>query len=289
MFSVGVLYSCHDFLDLVRQTPLYSESFPLLFQRFEVATGESVLKTSQACEWTLLSSDGGIHISKRGEDILALGSPEARLRLQLKHMIMGLRPNWTAQLSYGRVEATKSLPEDARQCFEEAGLLNGYDASTVEWWDTVASSARVVKDGGGNSGRLAEQYSRAYEHDRVGMEPYWEGFESNFAGYDLLSRIDRDSDRRLLIEVKSTQNRVREGSFFVSRNEWKTAIHSTNYVFHLWAMKPLPKLFVVAKEDLSHHIPSDRGKGMWKEAWVPMSSFSHHEVSVKSEILESVQ
>jgi hypothetical protein len=219
MFSVGVLYSCHSFLAMVKKSPMYSAAFTEMFQGYEVATAESVLQASQLCEWTLISPDGGMHISTRGEEVIANGSPEGRLRVQLRHMITCLRPNWIPHLASGRFEASKALPDDARQCFEEAGLLSGYDTETLDWWDTAAGVARLVKDGERNSGRRGERYSRAYEMDRVGVAPYWQGFESNFAGYELLSQLDRADPRRLLIEVKASQSRMKEGSFFVSRNE----------------------------------------------------------------------
>ncbi len=106
MFSVGVLYSSHSFLELIRETPLFTPGFTTMFQNFEVAAAESVLQISQACEWAIISADGGLHISRRGEEVLAATSPEARLRVQLRHMISSLRPAWMAHLSSGRFEAT---------------------------------------------------------------------------------------------------------------------------------------------------------------------------------------
>jgi hypothetical protein len=270
---------------MVKKSPIYSSAFTEMFQGFEVATAESVLQASQLCEWALVAPDGGMHITKRGEEVLAIGSPEGRLRIQLRHMITCLRPIWLAHLASGRFEAAKALPDDARQCFEEAGLLKGYDSDTLDWWDTAAGVARHFRDAAKNSGRLGERYSRAYELDRVGQAPYWQGFESNFAGYDLLSQVGRGDSRKLLIEVKASQARVRDGSFFVSRNEWDTATRSDKYFFHLWALKPAPKLFVVPKDDLSPHMPADNGLGNWKQAWVPMSPFSGLEVSVAADVV----
>jgi hypothetical protein len=284
MFSVGVLYSCHTFLEMVKKSPVYSTGFTSMFQEFEVATAESVLHAAQLCEWTFIGPDGSLRITSRGEAVLAGSSPEARLRIQLSHMIACLRPNWIAHLSSGRFEATKALPDDARQCFEEAGLLVGYDSETLDWWDAAAGVARLVKDTAKNSGRLGERYSRAYESARVGAAPYWQGFESNFAGYDLLSQLDKRDGRRLLIEVKASQSRVREGSFFVTRNEWDTAVRSENYLFHLWALKPSPKLLIVPRTDLDTHVPVDHGEGKWRQTWIPMSPFSGREVSVETEV-----
>lgn len=287
MFSVGVLYSSHTFLRMVEETPLYSSSFPEMFEQFEVATGESVLQATQLCEWAVFGRDGGIHISKRGEEVLAAGSPEARLRIQLKQMITYLRPAWAVNLCTGRVEATKSLPEDALQCFNEAGLLEGYDHDTITWWDEAANVARLLKDSTKSSGRLGELFSRNYELERVGAAPYWEGFESNFAGYDLLSKVNRNDPSRLLIEVKACQSKLRDGQFWVSRGEWDTATRSENYVFHLWVMKPQPRLLIVSKDDITSHVPQDKGDGQWRSALLQMSPFTGNEVSLPKVVIET--
>lgn len=281
MFSVGVLYSCHGFLELIKKGSVNSTSFPEMFQTFEVSTAESVLQAAQLCEWVTLGPGGQIYLSKRGAEILEATAPDARLRIQLRHMIASLHPPWVALLSAGRREAEKSLPPAAHQCFKEAGLLSGYDSHTLEWWDAVAAVARLVKETSKrDSGRLGETYSIAFELDRVGVEPYWQGFESNFAGYDLLSQLDRTDRSRVLIEVKASYAQLRDGLFFLSRHEWDVAVRSSTYIFHLWTLRPSPRLFVASVKDMVNHVPTDAGTGEWKQVLIPVSPFGAHEVPV---------
>lgn len=288
MFSVGVLYSCHSFLELIRKSPVTSAAFPEMFQTFEVATASSVLQATQVCEWVTLGARGEVSISQRGMEVLDAGGSDARLRVQLRHMISSLQPPWVAALTSGRREAEKSLPPEAHQCFDEAGLLDGYNAATIEWWDTVAGVARLIKDSAKkDSGRLGERYSLAFEQDRVGVRPYWQGFESNFAGYDILSQHSRGDSRRLLIEVKACYARPIDGLFFLSRNEWDVATRSGQFVFHLWALRPAPRLFAVSPKTVVDHVPSDEGKGMWKQVVIPLSPFATCEVPVDPSIIES--
>ncbi len=121
----------------------------------------------------------------------------------------------------------------------------------------------------------------------MGVPPYWQGFESNFAGYDLLSQIDRGDHRRLLIEVKTSVSRVKDASFFVTRHEWDTALRSDHYLFHLWALKPSPNLLVVEAAELRPNIPADQGSGVWKQVWLQMAPFSAKAVPVPPGILKS--
>jgi hypothetical protein len=281
MFSVGVLYSCHSFLELVRRSPIDSTAFPEMFQTFEVASATSILQVTQLCEWISLGANGEIHLSSRGAEVLRAPSPDARLRVQLQHMVTAIHPPWLAVLTSGRREAERSLPPDARQCFREAGLLDGYDAAVIEWWDKAAGAARIMRDETKrDSGRIGERYSIAYETSRVGKEPYWQGFESNFAGYDLISQQSRSEDSRLLIEVKASFSRLKEARFFISRNEWDVATTSDSYLFHLWVLKPSPMLLVVPRDDVLRHIPGDQGDGQWKQAILPMTCFHSFEVPV---------
>jgi hypothetical protein len=60
--------------------------------------------------------------------------------------------------------------------------------------------------------------------------------------------------------------RKSEASFFVTRNEWRTATKSAEFHFHLWLVHDPPKLFVVRSNDVKAHIPVDMGSGQWTGA-----------------------
>ena len=128
-------------------------------------------------------------------------------------------------------------------------------------------------------GRAAERLSIAYERERTGQEPIWQAIETNVAGFDVLSIIDASTRLKLKIEVKGSRMNKNEASFFVTRNEWNTAIKSTAFQFHLWLVRENAKLFVVAVPEMERHIPSDSGAGRWETAQLFFRDFGAFEIA----------
>jgi uncharacterized protein DUF3883 len=154
-------------------------------------------------------------------------------------------------------------------------------ALVVAWWDKAAGSLRTERSKALlEIGRRAEKYSIQFEKARTGKEPVWQGLETAVSGYDVLSVVSGESERRLKIEVKGSSMRKGEASFFVTRNEWNTATTSTLYHFHLWLVRDEPKLFVVPAQDVLPHIPADQGSGKWQGAELYFRDFSSYEQSV---------
>ena len=269
-FSVGILYSAKQLLDFARHAPVRAAEFPHLFDRFGVASAEHVLQVAQDGNWIRVSSDGRILLTPAGEEIAAASEPDAALRLQLRHLILGLRPSWSALLCRGRAEATRYMPADVVQCFQEAGLLDAVTDDIVEWWDSLSLAARgMLQDAALDTGRRGERLSIEYERKRTGRDPHWQAIESNRSGFDLLSVVSRTDNRPLRIEVKASEAKPANAEFFITRNEWSVAETSKSYLFHLWTLRPSPRLFVLKPSRLSRHLPVDKGQGQWQEAKVP--------------------
>ena len=153
-------------------------------------------------------------------------------------------------------------------------LFDEISDDIVNWWDRYSKISRKVdKDTKLDVGRFGERLSLEYERNRTKKEPTWKGFETNLAGFDVLSVIDELNPSPLYIEVKTSNSSVSVANFFVTRHEWEVASTSKNYIFHLWVLQPKPKLFIVPFNEVDKHIPKDFGDGEWENARLPFASF----------------
>ena len=278
MFSVGVLYSTQSLLEVVAKGGVDTANFAASFARLGVADGSLVLETAQTCRWLQISDVGAIELTERGKALRAIPSAEACLREQLYDVLLAAPPPWSRKLYQGRLETLSAMPDDTKQCFKDCGLTDDTADHTVEWWDRAASTLRTGRARELNlTGRAAERLSLQYERDRTGHEPIWQGFETNRAGFDVLSVVAVGDQKRLKIEVKGSRMRKSEASFFVTRNEWNTATTSEHYEFHLWLVREAPKLFIVPASELAAHIPNDSGSGRWTGAELYFRDFNAYE------------
>jgi hypothetical protein len=274
MFSVGVLYSAQEFLEFVSKTPELDLSFPDVFSTFSVASPKAVLVVSQKCEWIRLNVFGKLEVTERGTSVLQGKYPESILRIQIGHLIESYLPPWIPLLSKGRLEAQKYLPLDVRQCFMEANLFAEPTDEVVAWWDKYSKVSRKMRrDSNLEIGRLGEKLSIQHERERTKREPFWQGIESNLAGYDVLSVVSSTDIRLLCIEVKSSNSIPEVASFYISKNEWQVAMTSDNYLVHLWALRPRPNLIIVTPAQLQSHIPTNQGEGTWESTSIPFATF----------------
>ena len=179
----------------------------------------------------------------------------------------------------GRKRFAKELSSDAQAVFIAAGLMVDQPSrEIVNWWDSISDHARYILGlENMNRAREAELLTIKKERKRlkgigIDKEPEWLGLDDNFAGYDVLTYDFGDAGLvNKLIEVKSTI--ASPPRFFVSRNEWKVAENSgESYSFHIWEMqKKPPKLHICSVADIKSHIPTDQGKGRWKNAEIALS------------------
>lgn len=272
MFSVGLLYSVRDFLKLNAISGMKPEAFESYFKSFKYSTSDKILTVSFKCGWIKVNQQGIIVLTERGQDISAL-EYETALLIQIEDLILNFNPTWASLLIKGRTEAKNFLPPDAFQCFKECGLFGELSDELIKFWDKLSlayrnySQIRMTE-----IGRTGEKLSFDHELNRTGKPPLWQAVESNLAGYDLLSIIDNDNLQKLKIEVKTTTSNLSYAKFHISKNEWNTALASINYIFHLWHIEKIPKLYTVSINKINEHIPTDIGAGEWESVEIPFLS-----------------
>lgn len=271
-FSIGIIHSARKFIETVNNRTISVNDFTNIFQKYHVASSELVLRISQKCDWVRVNTDGNLILGDNGKRILTSASLENKLRLQLKHAILAVRPPWSAMIPKGRQEAIKCFHKDIVQCFDEANLLCGHEESIIKWWDELAKAARGnLEDRKLEVGRIGERLSIDYEFKRTGHDPNWSAIESNFLGYDILSVVDSTNPKGLRIEVKTCDATIEDGRFFLTKNEWFVAETSPPYLFHLWSLKPEPKLKTLLPSQLQAHVPGNNGNGEWDLVVIPFS------------------
>jgi hypothetical protein len=274
-FSVGVLYSAQEFTAYVSENEVSVDEFTAAFKRFSLAKPEDILQVATKCNWIDFHPNGICHVTKKGKEIL-FDAPDKSLRVQLCDLISTDEPPWAAKIPHGRQEALKFFPEEVQQCFKEAGLLQGWDADIIDWWDKLSIATRNHKVTANLvTGRTAEKLTIKYETKRVGLEPHWQSIESNFSGYDVLSYVDNTFAVRRMIEVKGTTLPKKQAFCFITRNEWKNAEIVKDYHFHLWCLrdKENPILLDLSVAHMKPHIPSDNGDGAWETTRIPFNCF----------------
>ncbi len=262
--SVGILYSSRKLLEILSENSLSSQDILSQFKKIYVARTEYVIDICKVCGWIEVTDSGCFFVTSKGQEILQTPSSTDMLRIQLQHFIYSKKPVWSRVLHYGRSEALQYVPKDVTQCFEEAGLLGTVDSSTISWWENMgAFSRRGIEDKKKSIGNKGELLSIQFERDRIGVNPIWKSFESNFAGYDILSKVSEEDNTSLMIEVKATigTNKI---TFFITENEWKVALLSKNYLFHVWSLSQEPTLYILKPCDLEKNIPQNQGKGLWE-------------------------
>lgn len=264
-FSVGILYSSQRLLKLVNENLMTTHQVLDQFKKIYVAGTTYVIDTCKACGWLEVNSSGYLQITSKGQDVLNAQSSNEMLRVQLRHYIYNIKPVWSRVLHYGRTEAIQYFPKEIKQCFEEAELLNNLDDSTIQWWDTIGAFARKgIEDKKISIGRTGEKLSIQYEESRVGCTPIWISLESNFAGFDILSKVSGTDTSSLSIEVKASVSNADKIIFFISENEWKVASLTQNYIFHIWSLSEEPVLYILTPEIIKTSIPMNQGNGTWE-------------------------
>lgn len=217
----------------------------------------------------------------RGQQIVDVyattGACVEPFRILLAEYIRNTLPLWAFRIPTGRAETTAALPGDVVNCFFSARLLDSHpDITAIHWWQDMSSFIRrKIGETKVETGTEGEQASLAFEEHRTGLRPKWVSFESNFAGYDILSVAGPDNPHPRPIEVKASRQSLEDATFFVSENEWNTALcHPDSYRFHLWMLGETPQLADVPASDVAPHIPANRQSGAWKSVEIPFRTFA---------------
>lgn len=270
--SVGIFYSAHRLLTLTLENQFTHSELLESFRTYQVADVGAVLELAQGCNWLFVDEGGRVQLARGGVELARERDAVLALRRQLRDFIERYQPPWSKTLMHGRSEAGRYFPHGTQQAFNEAGLMKGEAQEIVTWWDTLGNAARQSRQTTQlEVGRRAERLSFEYEHLRTGNPPLWQSLESNFAGYDILSK---EAHRTCLIEVKGSEQKYREAFCYITRNEWRVAERRiTEYMFHLWLLRNQETLLLVSAQDMAGHIPSDVGQGRWETVRVPFSAF----------------
>ncbi|HEV8329331.1 MAG TPA: DUF3883 domain-containing protein [Nitrospiraceae bacterium] len=282
-FSIGVLYSSQTLLQVVKDGGLHTTNFAANFSKIDVADASLVLSMSQKCRWIAIADDGAIRLTERGTYLLEITESKICLREQLLDLILAEPPPWAKRIIQGRFEAFQAMPDAAQQCFRDCDLLQASDNDTVDWWDNASNSVRAERSRLNlEVGRKAEKLTLQFERERTGIDPIWHAIETSVAGFDVLSVVGPGSERKLKIEVKGSKLRRSEASFYLTRNEWQTAVTSREFQFHLWLVHEVPKLLVVPAEELKPHVPKDGLSGRWETAQLFYKDFVSYEYAASS-------
>ncbi len=274
MHSVGLLYSAQEFISFVDSNIILGQEFDVLNKRFGVSNPSNIYSIAMRCNWVKLDDNGICILTFRGREISKESSERIKLRYQLQDIISVYQPTWSIKLRDGRKEAQQAFPPEVDQIFKEAGLFDTWSDEIIVWWDELAQLVRMRKASELlKTGRRAEKLSFKYEEKRTGTAPHWRSLDSNFSGYDILSIYGADNPKKIKIEVKGSELRMTDSSFYITSNEWLTAKRSEVYRFHLWIFKGTIRLIELDSSEVSPHIPNDTGEGKWQNVRIPMKAF----------------
>jgi hypothetical protein len=271
MLRVGVLYRIGDALDFLGDHPLSEQQFLTSFGDWEGISGNTILDTCKRLGWIATKPTSELLITPTGKSLCEVRRPAARLRLQLEHIISLTRPTWAALAVRGRNAVVSYAPKEAVQCLSDAALLDGTDDEVVSWWDRLAAYYRTLRDDDRmTTGRIGERCSSEYELRRTGSEPNWVALDTNDAGYDLISMIEREDSRRLLIEVKTSTLEWEDANAILSRHEWNVLSQAANACVDLWCVAGRPYLFLrVAVTELVAKMPVEPTECQWLTLALP--------------------
>lgn len=275
--STGLLDASRELLGVVQRYGSVSEAIHKQLRTVVVIDTARVVDLALKCGWLAANQGGQLILSPAGRALHEAGETEEARRVQLRDVLLRERPTWTALIGRGRRETLPHISADTKDALKRAGLLRDMgDPAILGWWDTLSNAVRGDRASRQlEIGRDGERLTRLFELERVGVEPPWEGAESNLKGYDFISRVSKEDGARYLIEVKTSTQSVAQASFFVSRNEWRVALDSPRYVFHLWCLeKKTPLLAVIQRDEVAAHIAKNKGMGEWDSVETPMRAFA---------------
>lgn len=246
----------------------------LSLQIASVAT-QDVLNASLFLKWIEINNEGFLSLTARGENILRAGDDLHKLRLLVIDYVEIDKPSWLQLAPSGRLETLLQAPSGIKQIIVEAGLAYGLDPDTISFWDALAARARGSRDVSlSEIGRRGERLTIEWELERTGSTPKWVAVDSSAAGYDVLSQISDTDRRRLTIEVKASTRPPTHAKFHLTRNEWDAAQDCLFHTFHIWDLSATPPMLaVLSLEQMSAHIPTDAGQGLWELAEISFRAF----------------
>lgn len=275
--SMNVLTSAITLLDRI-ETYNFSSLSELAYSRIASISAEDVFSFSCSCGW-VSENESTLTLTERGDSLLRLYAQGLLIdmkRQMLKDYVLKVSPIWANRIPYGRREAAIFMSKDETACFVDAGLLSErFDPRIINWWDTVALQIRTHSQHvRSETGRIGERNTIKYERNRTNCDPVWMSIDSNLAGYDVKSQVNKDCLDALLIEVKASTYALGQATFHVSSHEWNVALTSRAYVFHLWCLSGNHKMLaIISPSEVLPYIPTNNLDGQWESAKIPFLCF----------------
>jgi len=274
--SPGILYSAFRLFHLITEYQMNESALLRNFPTINDVDTKYVLEIALKCDWILIQN-GNLTLTSTSTKYNSSFDIENR-RSMIKDYILAYKPVWAKMMIFGRGEAIPMMPVDVQYCFYDAGLLfEPPSDDIIEWWDMICGTLRKdISEKALKIGREGEHLSYIYEEKRTGKKPLWQSIETNKAGYDVLSICSKENPEYLRIEVKTSSDYIEQACAYITKNEWETAIHSKQYVFHFWCLKNrnvIPKLAILTVKEVEPHISIDVGMGEWDSVKVPFAPF----------------
>lgn len=273
--SVDVIWSSHALLKRISEYSIRTAE-DIYIKNLSPVSVDTLMDLAVTCRWIARNNDLFV-LSKQGQTLVNTKEFSERAKIILSDYICYVTPAWARRIPYGRQEAFIFMTKDEQACFYEAGLMDENPGNTViGWWDQISNFLRrIEEDRKIEIGRKGEQLTILYEQKRTGRDPQWISLDSNLSGYDVISQQTQDDPSALLIEVKSSEKSIATADFFVSVNEWHTALNTENYKLYLWCFYGGKKqLAIIQPRQLFQYIPTNNKSGKWQMVRIPFASFS---------------
>ena len=187
---------------------------------------------------------------------------------------------WTNYAHEGRKKVLNRIDSKNKAILENLLLLeDDLDKASSLWWsklDIFSRSKEALKLT--EIGRMGEDWTVDYEINRLESNAQIDKFflESTSEGYDILSWIDKNLVKRLLIEVKTSQKSIDMATAYISKKEWEVAKEYSDYdgmhLFYFWLCDP-KRLAKINYKDIEPHASLDRGEGKTIKFSVPFKIF----------------
>jgi len=226
-------------------------------------------------------SDAGRHVSRLAAEVSEIAARRAVMRCVIRNARQDLL--CLAFMSASAIFAFAD--QDTVQCLDELGLLGPGSEGSDDWWselsnDAVNADLEYLK----RLGDLAEERSVVYERQRLLVSGYpelaervqWVSRIDESLGFDVLSFAGEslpplDPSQRLLVEVKACGRAYGRLRFFLSRNEWETALRNADsWLVHFWRVSDLrgttedEPYLILRKSEIEPSVPIDvSASGAW--------------------------
>lgn len=228
--------------------------------------------------------------------------PSSReMRDIVKMLIYESKLSWVVFCSDDITAFKAAVPDNWEQILDDCGLFNMSDPEILKWWQALFFKYDQDKETKLKKiGEIGESLTYNLEKSRVLKDGYdpsikvsWAASIDDSLGFDILSihgnYYKKENESPLYIEVKSSEfTNVESFKFFISRNEWDTALSFLeDYYFYCWiGVKSNGTYdsgpYIISAIEIAPLVPEDKSeKGEWRACrmTINLSSFLKLEIS----------